>query len=111
MTQVQGVTCLPLPSTAVPADVSSSNDADVEDDNTLTVVRYAQHNGHHNTKHKHHNQHSSSTQSTVAAAVSTVGSMSSMAAAAVSQDTLHALESAVITWTKQIKAVLKQVCA
>jgi uncharacterized protein YceH (UPF0502 family) len=104
---VQGVTCLPLPSTAVPADVSSSTDTDVEDDNTLTVVRYAQHNGHHNAKYKHLNQHSSSTQPTVAAAASTVGSL---AAAAVSQDTLHALESAVITWTKQIKAVLKQVC-
>jgi hypothetical protein len=104
---VQGVTCLPLPSTAVPSDVSNSADADIEDDNALTVVRYAPHNGHHNAKHKHNNQHySNSTQSTTATA-STAGLM---AAAAVSQDTLHALESAVITWTKQIKAVLKQVC-
>jgi hypothetical protein len=69
----------------------------------LTVVRYAQHNGHqHHHKHNHQQQHSSSTQSKVAAA-----SIESLAA--VSQDTLHALESAVITWTKQIKAVLKQV--
>eukprot|EP00953_Heterococcus_sp_UTEX-ZZ885_P038093 19554-Heterococcus_DN1.PRE.2 len=107
--QVQGVTCLPLPSTAVPSDVSSSADADIEDDDTLTVVRYTPHNGHHNAKHKHNDQHySNSTQSTTATA-STAVSMA--VAAAVSQDTLHALESAVITWTKQIKAVLKQILA